>query len=74
MARTNIVLDDALVRKAMKLTGAKTKRQLVDIALRKLIEQEDEILKRRALNARILKLRGKLHWEGNLDEMRRSRV
>lgn len=37
MARTNIVLDDQFVRRAMRLTRAKTKRQLVDAALRELI-------------------------------------
>ena len=36
--RTNIVLDDKLVREAMKATGAKTKREVVDIALRRLVQ------------------------------------
>jgi hypothetical protein len=35
--RTNIVLDDALVRKAFRYSKAKTKRELVDEALRELI-------------------------------------
>ncbi len=35
--RTNIVLDDELVAEAMKLTGAKTKREVVDLALRELL-------------------------------------
>ena len=35
--RTNIVLDDKLVKSAMKATGAKTKREVVDIALRQLV-------------------------------------
>jgi len=62
--RTNIVLDDALVAEAMRRTGIKTKRAVVEEALRMLIQlkrQED-----------ILALRGKLHWEGDLDEMRRD--
>jgi Arc/MetJ family transcription regulator len=59
--RTNIVLDEALVAEAMRRTGIKT---VVEEALRMLIQlkrQED-----------ILALRGKLHWEGDLDEMRRD--
>lgn len=36
--RTNIVLDDALVRRAMKLTGARTKREVVHVALASLVE------------------------------------
>lgn len=35
--RTNIVLDDKLIRSAMRLTGAKTKREVVDLALRNLV-------------------------------------
>lgn len=38
--RTNIVLDDDLVREAVKLTGVTTKRELVDMALRELIRKE----------------------------------
>ena len=63
--RTNIVLDDALVAEAMDRTGIKTKRAVIEEALRTLVRlkrQED-----------ILKLRGKLHWEGDLGEMRRDR-
>ncbi|MFO1471010.1 MAG: type II toxin-antitoxin system VapB family antitoxin [Turneriella sp.] len=63
--RTNIVLDDKLVKEAMKLSGKKTKRELVDFALHELINQH----RRRAL----LNLRGKIHWEGDLDAMRKTR-
>ena len=38
--RTNIVLDDKLVKSAMKATGAKTKREVVEIALHRLVKQE----------------------------------
>ena len=41
MGRTNIVIDDALVEKAMRLTGARTKREVVDLALRRLVEKGD---------------------------------
>lgn len=63
--RTNIVLDSALVEEARQLTGIKTKKELVNEALRTLIRL------RRQNEAR--RLRGKLHWEGDLDEMRQSR-
>ena len=62
--RTNIVLDDDLVAEAMRRTGIKTKRAVVEEALRKLIR-----LKRQEV---IRSLRGKLHWEGDLDAMRRD--
>ena len=60
--RTNIVIDDVLMRDALKATGLKTKREAVEMGLRTLVRlrnQED-----------VRKFRGKLHWEGNLDEMR----
>jgi Arc/MetJ family transcription regulator len=62
--RTNIVLDDALLAEAMRRTGLKTKRAVVEEALKTLVR-----LKRQE---EIRKLRGKLHWEGDLDEMRRD--
>ena len=40
--RTNIVLDDKLVMRAMKATGAKTKREVVDIALRQLVHAKPQ--------------------------------
>jgi len=63
-ARTNIVLDEELVAEAMRRTGIKTKRGVVEEALRTLIQ-----LKRQE---EIRQLRGQLHWEGDLDEMRRD--
>lgn len=63
--RTNIMLDDKLVEKGMKYTGIKTKKKLIDIALRELVQRKER--------KEILKLKGKLHWEGNLDEMRSMR-
>ena len=62
--RTNIVLDQELVAEAMRRTGIKTKRAVVEEALKTLIR-----LKRQE---EILALRGKLHWEGDLDQMRRD--
>ncbi len=60
--RTNIVIDDALMDDALKLTGLKTKREAVELGLKTLIKlkkQED-----------IRRFRGKLSWEGSLDDMR----
>lgn len=66
MARTNIEIDDRLVREGMRVFKCKTKKELVDLALRELLRTE----KRKE----ILKLRGKVKWEGDLEELRRGRI
>jgi len=58
--RTNIEIDE-LVAELMKLTGRKTKRQVVDDALR------DQLHRRRAGQA-ILKLEGTVDWDGDPEE------
>jgi len=63
--RTNIVLDEELVRKAQRLTGIRTKRELVNTALRTLVRLNEQ--------ASLRNLRGKLNWDGDLDEMREGR-
>jgi Arc/MetJ family transcription regulator len=63
--RTNIVLDDKLIKRAQKLTGIKTKREVVHEALRTLILLREQ--------AEVRNLRGKLKWQGNLHEQRLSR-
>ena len=63
--RTNVVIEDHLIEEGLALTGLKTKRELVNFALRELLTRK----KRKA----ILALEGKLHWEGNLTEMREDR-
>jgi Arc/MetJ family transcription regulator len=60
------MLDDKLVRRAQTLTGIKTKREVVQEALRTLILLREQ--------TEIRKMRGKLLWEGNLDDQRQSRV
>ena len=60
--RTNIVIDDALMQKALKITGLKTKREAVELGL--------QILVRLGEQAKIKSLRGQVAWEGNLDELR----
>jgi Arc/MetJ family transcription regulator len=60
--RTNIVIDDKLMKDVLKATGIKTKREAVDRALRLLLQIERQ--------QEIRKFRGKLNWEGDLDAMR----
>jgi Arc/MetJ family transcription regulator len=62
--RTNIVIDDALMKKAQAASGAKTKREVVEQGLKALILLEKQ--------KNIRALRGKLKWEGDLDAMRRD--
>jgi Arc/MetJ family transcription regulator len=66
LVRTNVVLDDTLVRKAMKLTGINTKREVVDEALRTLVRLREQ--------EGIWDLYGTVEWEGDLQEMRKGRV
>ncbi len=63
--RTNIVIDDKLMADALKLTGAKTKREAVELGLKALIR----LNKQQAIK----KFKGKLKWDGDLDSMRISR-
>lgn len=63
--RTNIEIDDQLIAEAMRLTGIKTKREVVEAALR--------ILVRNTKQAAVLDLAGTIDWVGNLDEMREGR-
>ncbi len=60
--RTNIEIDDALVARAMKLAGIRTKRETVERGLKLLIQLSDQ--------ARIRAARGKLRWRGDLDATR----
>jgi Arc/MetJ family transcription regulator len=66
MLRTNIELDERLVSEAMRLTGIKTKKELVNYSLKELVAK----IKRR----KMLELEGKVQWEGSLAEMRKSRI
>jgi len=64
--RTNIVIDDALMKRAMRAAGAKTKREAVERSL--------ELMVRLKRQAEMRRLRGKLRWEGDLKAMRRDRL
>jgi len=60
--RTNIVIDEKLMKETLRLTGLKTKREAVELGLRTIVrlrKQED-----------IRRFRGKLPWQGDLDAMR----
>jgi Arc/MetJ family transcription regulator len=60
--RTNIVIDDKLMRDTLRATGMKTKREAVEEGLRTLL--------RLSRQSELRRFRGKLHWKGDLDAMR----
>jgi len=63
--RTNIIIDDTLMADVLKATGAKSKREAVELGLKALLmlkQQED-----------IKAFKGKLKWEGDLEQMRTDR-
>ena len=62
--RTNIVIDNQLMEDTLRSTGLKTKREAVEMGLRALLQLGNQ--------ERIRQLRGKLKWEGDLDQMRRD--
>ena len=62
--RTNIVIDDQLMREALRATGLKTKRDAVEEGLRTLVRLQKQ--------EEIRQFRGKLAWRGDLDAMRRD--
>jgi len=62
--RTNIVIDDKLMRDALRATGLKTKREAVELGLRTLLRLSQQ--------EQIKRYRGKLAWQGDLDAMRRD--
>lgn len=64
--RTNIVIDNRLMRQAMKATGLSTKRAVVEEGLRLLIKVKGQ--------EGIRRLRGKITWEGDLDALREDRI
>jgi len=60
--RTNIVIDDKLMRDTLRATGLKTKREAVELGLQTLLRLEKQ--------AQIRRFRGKLDWQGDLNAMR----
>jgi Arc/MetJ family transcription regulator len=63
--RTNIVINDKLMRDTLRATGLKTKREAVELGLQTLLRLKKQ--------SEIRRLRGKLEWHGDLDAMRRDR-
>lgn len=60
--RTNIEIDDEVLKEVQALTGARTKREAVDVALRELVARYRRL--------GLLRLKGKVRWEGDLDVSR----
>ena len=65
MSRTVIDIQDDLLRKAQKMTGISKKVEIVNYALKKLLEQKEI--------EQVLELKGKVKWDGSLKEMRKDR-
>jgi Arc/MetJ family transcription regulator len=63
--RTNIEIDDQLMAKAQRLSGLPSKRAVVEAGLQILVRLKEQ--------EEILRLAGKVHWDGNLDESRQGR-
>jgi Arc/MetJ family transcription regulator len=63
--RTNIVIDDTLMNLALKTTGLKTKKEVVEEALKILLKVKKQ--------SQLKSLRGKLNWEGDIDNMRTNK-
>ena len=64
IVRTNIVIDDELMEEAMKATGIRTKKEVVELGLRTLLQLRPQ--------AAVRSLKGKVAWQGNLEEMRKE--
>jgi Arc/MetJ family transcription regulator len=62
--RTNIEIDDKLMADTLRATGVRTKREVVELALRTLLRLRQQ--------ASLKQLRGKVDWQGDLDAMRRD--
>jgi len=60
--RTNIVIDDELMKEILRLTGLKTKREAVELGLRTLLRLRQQ--------AEIRRFLGKLNWQGDLERLR----
>ncbi len=63
--RTNIVIDDKLMKETLKLTGLRTKREAVELGLRTVVRLRKQ--------EGIRQLRGKLKWQGDLEAMRANK-
>ena len=64
MMRTNVVIDDQLMDRALRSSGLRTKRSVIESGLRLLVQVSSQ----RKLRA----LKGRISWDGDLEEMRRD--
>ena len=62
--RTNVVIDDKLMSRALRASGCRTKRAAIESGLRLLVQFHSQ--------KKLRTLKGKITWEGNLDEMRKD--
>ena len=62
--RTNIVINEKLMDDALKATGLKTKKEVVELGLKTLVRLNQQ--------AQIKQLKGKLKWDGDLEAMRKN--
>ncbi len=65
MTRTNVVLDDSLIEQCQSLTGIRTRRSVIDYALRELLRHGNQ--------KKVLELKGKVSWDGDLSSWRTAR-
>ena len=63
--RTNVVIDDKLMADALKASGARSKREAVELGLKTLLQVGRQ--------AEVRRLKGKVNWAGDLDAMRRDK-
>ncbi|MBN1424100.1 type II toxin-antitoxin system VapB family antitoxin [Candidatus Fermentibacteria bacterium] len=62
--RTNVVIDDNLMLRAMRTSGCRTKRSAIESGLRLLVQVNSQ--------KKLRALKGKIAWEGDLEEMRKD--
>lgn len=64
MVRTNVVIDDELMARALRSSGCRTKRAAIESGLRLLVQVDSQ--------KKLRSLKGKINWEGDLEKMRRD--
>ncbi|MBI1744749.1 type II toxin-antitoxin system VapB family antitoxin [Candidatus Acetothermia bacterium] len=64
--RTNVVIDDELMRQALRASGLPTKRAVIEAALQLLVQVKGQ--------SEVRRLRGKVAWEGDLEKLRDGRA
>jgi Arc/MetJ family transcription regulator len=62
--RTNVVIDDKLMSRALRSSGCRTKRAVIETGLQLLVQVNSQ--------KKLRSLKGKIAWEGDLEDMRRD--